>query len=809
MSEFKMTVTYGPETIPAFAPPIVAPPAPKLSISFHGWLLLSWAIVSVALFTWMLSRWIQVMRQVRRACSPAESLMPLLQAAQRLAGWKSHVSVRLTDKVMSPAVCGLFQPVILLPRMLINQLAPEQIRAVLVHELIHLKRGDVFVNCVQALLQVVYWWHPLLWFANARMRRVREEAVDDAVMLALRDDADSYAPTLLEVAKLAFHRPLASLGLVGILESRSALRQRIERLIHFPTPRRAGLSMVSLLAVAAFTAVAVPMGEKPLETKTKIAALNSKTSNPKTEVRTFQLPRSNAFEVVSGNANFDANTRIFTASNRVVLTTAKQVLRADAIELDEDTRKVTARGNVQLTEKQSSPIPATSGRRAIMDKLKNIRLGYIVYESATLSDVVQDLNRQVRERDPEKKGIDFSIRLSSSNLSLIDPKTGRMISDSSRSNEISSTRVTIRPGLIEPTLHEVLKAIVKSADRPLHYSISESGIAIVPETADGPRLHMRTFKVDTGAFIQNLKSTGVIAPEINVSIQSDEDRVAVQAGMLKWFTKLGIDFSPETGKNVFWNPGNGTMLVRAETADLDIIEHAITWRNQPPSPQINIKARFVELPEENLGEFLKSLVVTNSITGNITTTLSSVQMKNALETINKRNYAVLRNGGEVTTLLGRQARLEVVDLNTFPTKINPKALTVPGVFTSNGTNDLLIAENVPLGTILDVVGYTLPDEKSLALKLTASMTEFLGYEGVGQTPAYLDGKKIFPTMPKPHFRKQEVSSEIVIQDSETVLLTGDKSRETNLAIGTKEPAKRLLVFVTATLIDAAGNRINP
>jgi hypothetical protein len=164
---------------------------------------------------------------------------------------------------MSPAVCGLFRPVILLPRALTEKLATAQLRAVLLHEMIHLKRRDVWVNCAQALIQIVYWWHPLLWFANARIRRVREEAVDDAVMLALRDDSETYAPTLLEVAKLALNRPLASLGLVGILESRNALRQRIERLIHFPAPRKAGLSVMSLMGLAAFTAVALPMGQAP------------------------------------------------------------------------------------------------------------------------------------------------------------------------------------------------------------------------------------------------------------------------------------------------------------------------------------------------------------------------------------------------------------------------------------------------------------------------------------------------------------------------------------------------------------------
>ena len=164
---------------------------------------------------------------------------------------------------MSPAVCGLFRPVILLPQSLVQKLPPAQLRAVLLHELTHLRRGDVWVNCAQALVQIVYWWHPLLWLANARIRRVREEAVDDAVMLALRDEAETYAPTLLEVAKLAFHRPLASLGLVGILESRSALRQRIERLVNFRAPRKAGLTIASLLGILAFTALAVPMGAAP------------------------------------------------------------------------------------------------------------------------------------------------------------------------------------------------------------------------------------------------------------------------------------------------------------------------------------------------------------------------------------------------------------------------------------------------------------------------------------------------------------------------------------------------------------------
>ena len=254
------------QPVDSYVPPVnsltpVAQPDPKLSR--EAILLIAAVAAGSFLMLWVLFRWRQIARCVRQTTTADEDVLTILVQARALAGLRKNVALRVTEEAMSPAVCGLFKPVILLPRSLIEKLAANQLRAVLLHELIHLRRRDVWVNCAQTLLQIAYWWHPLLWIANARMRRVREEAVDDAVMCALNVDAEVYAPTLLEVAKLAFSRPLASLGLVGILESRNALRHRIERLLNFTTPRRAGVSMVSLICLAAFTALAVPMGEPP------------------------------------------------------------------------------------------------------------------------------------------------------------------------------------------------------------------------------------------------------------------------------------------------------------------------------------------------------------------------------------------------------------------------------------------------------------------------------------------------------------------------------------------------------------------
>jgi beta-lactamase regulating signal transducer with metallopeptidase domain len=123
----------------------------------------------------------------------------------------------------------------------------------------HIKRGDVLVHYAQTLLQILYWWHPLLWLANARIRHVREQAVDEMVMVEMGGEAEAYPATLLEVAKLALQRPILALGLIGIVESRSALAQRIKHLLERPVPESARLGFAGLAIVFLAGALLLPM----------------------------------------------------------------------------------------------------------------------------------------------------------------------------------------------------------------------------------------------------------------------------------------------------------------------------------------------------------------------------------------------------------------------------------------------------------------------------------------------------------------------------------------------------------------------
>lgn len=261
----RVIVAYGAshQAEPPWSATPVAAPVASPALSAATWALLFTAFVSAGLCAWMLSRWRTVRREAQQSSEPPTWLMELMEDTRLLSGARHPVRLKLLNRASSPAVCGLWRPTILIPKPLVEQLTRKQLQGVLLHELAHLRRGDLWTNCVQTLLQIAYWWHPLLWIANTRIRQVREEAVDEAVMLGLKAEAHTYAPTLLEVARMALPRPINTLGLVGILESHGTLKRRIEKLLDFRAPQRARLRFVPILCILAFGAFAVPMGQAP------------------------------------------------------------------------------------------------------------------------------------------------------------------------------------------------------------------------------------------------------------------------------------------------------------------------------------------------------------------------------------------------------------------------------------------------------------------------------------------------------------------------------------------------------------------
>ncbi|MDD5063682.1 MAG: M56 family metallopeptidase [Phycisphaerae bacterium] len=267
-------------TSPPVAATLLVSPAP---LSWQGIVFLIWAAVVAAMGLLLLQRAVFVIGLVAQSQNPPQLMNDAFQFCRGQMGTKSKIGLKVSANTASPAVCGLFRPVILVPQNLAPTLGSSRLRMVFLHELAHIRRGDLWINLVQTILQIIYFYNPLLWLANFIIRRIREQAVDEAVLVAMGANAPQYPQTLVDVAKLAFSRPVLSLRLIGVVESKSALKSRIERMLNRPIPKSAKLGILGLIALFVFAVVLLPMAKskpKPPEFVIKGTVTDADTGRP-------------------------------------------------------------------------------------------------------------------------------------------------------------------------------------------------------------------------------------------------------------------------------------------------------------------------------------------------------------------------------------------------------------------------------------------------------------------------------------------------------------------------------------------------
>jgi len=242
------------------------------SISWQGLIFSGWVLGMLVLSVLVVRRFYYVRRLISNSRPANERSLELLDECRRRIGISRDIELRLTADKLSPAVCGLFKPVILVPAALLKKLSQDKLKAVLIHELAHVKRGDAWVNLLQTLLQIVYFYNPLVWIANAMVRRAREQAVDEMVLVTLSQETKNYSNMLIDIAEMAFWRPNFGLSIIGVVESKKALERRINHMLTRPVPKNSKLGCLGLIAIVVFGAVLLPMGRSSMaeaaETKT-------------------------------------------------------------------------------------------------------------------------------------------------------------------------------------------------------------------------------------------------------------------------------------------------------------------------------------------------------------------------------------------------------------------------------------------------------------------------------------------------------------------------------------------------------------
>ncbi len=189
------------------------------------------SIAYLILMVLLLAKWLRACRFTKQLGS--SGLQPVEAGWQRFVNETAdrleivqQVTVYLSSLAKSPMTIGYIKPIILLPLASITQLTTEQMEAVLLHELAHIRRSDYLINLLVSIIEIVLFFNPFARLLSRQIREERENCCDDWVLQS-EYNAAMYAEALLRIAS---QQNAAGLQM-NAASPKGALLQRVKRLI--------------------------------------------------------------------------------------------------------------------------------------------------------------------------------------------------------------------------------------------------------------------------------------------------------------------------------------------------------------------------------------------------------------------------------------------------------------------------------------------------------------------------------------------------------------------------------------------------
>jgi len=245
--------THAASAAPAFRgnlPRFFAVGFEQVPPAWLSWVAAAWMAGVVVFGLRLLGGWMIAERLRRRQVLPAsrewQQTFDRLRARLRLS---RPVPLLVSGLAQAPAVVGLFRPVVLAPVGALAGLPAQQVEALLLHELAHIRRYDHLVNALQSMVEALLFYHPAVWWVSGHMRSERELCCDD-IAVAATGDAESYARALAELAAAQHSLYRAAVAATG-----GSLADRIARLLGEPCPASRMHSPAVVGAAAALVAI--------------------------------------------------------------------------------------------------------------------------------------------------------------------------------------------------------------------------------------------------------------------------------------------------------------------------------------------------------------------------------------------------------------------------------------------------------------------------------------------------------------------------------------------------------------------------
>jgi beta-lactamase regulating signal transducer with metallopeptidase domain len=727
-------------------------------------------------------------RSVRRLASVRDPrVLALLEECRAIMGTRIPITLIETDAVDSPALFGFLRMRLLLPTGVLRRLSNADLRHLFLHELAHVRRGDVPINWMISALLIVHWFNPVVWFAFARMRADRELACDAMALdrNGLLDRAAYGATVLKLVSGLRSARPAP--GLVGISEGRSNLKCRIRMIAaHRPSPRWSVWAVLIFLTLGLISLtdardagdpqaqkVAPPSEVGTHELATGVSGPDDRSEAPTADGassepaqhrwplfddRLLGFPQGSE-EADRFYAALDAHQAARHTRNGRHLYEMGRLLEAEAelrraLQLDPELRA--AQYYLHLI--------AQARREAVRRKVRDIVLREVIFDGVPLPLVLEHLQEAIRH-DPAGQDLRFRIQPTEDGLALAPPAYPAIgaatPSTSAKPIDLYKVMIHIVTPLRIVRLTDVLEAIVGSADQPIRYFIDETGVVFTQappgSPADSHEPETRLFRVNLGRFLEN------------------EEQVR------ELFSSAGVDL--QLPHFLHLNTRTGVLIVRATPDELRVIQHLLeTTGASVTPPLVALESRIVRMnlaDAKRLGlewftgtlmlGMLHDPVRSATTPGQISGILTADQFNQIQRALEQDPSVRLTKSPTITNLSGYQTRL---------------------------------AHYLPDNTHLEVDFLPLVQRNGYGIDL-----------GVRLRVAGADGDSSIHA--KPSDQKSHTAPgytiDAAIWDGQTILLGGSfpVAPEDPVMQELTEPDEIFFVLLTPTITDRAGNRVQP
>jgi len=212
----------------------------------------------------LLARFVQTSRRFARLLESAQPAPESLSAMAADLAARLHVarapSLRVVDARITPVLwMGRRAASIVIPRELVAQLDPVQLACIVSHELAHLVRRDHLFNRLAFAAVLLFWWHPIAWWAWRQMQARQEECCDALAIGFVARPRRVYAQTLLKALDFLQTRSELAVMTSPSFGGRAPITRRFDMIANSSVHPRCSLAAVALFVVAGASFVCLPV----------------------------------------------------------------------------------------------------------------------------------------------------------------------------------------------------------------------------------------------------------------------------------------------------------------------------------------------------------------------------------------------------------------------------------------------------------------------------------------------------------------------------------------------------------------------